>query len=242
MALELPEIINITAQLKKELEGKSIREITLGAKCESIIRQGMCNLDARKDQIINTQVKSVTSRGKWIFIEFGNEKFLLFGEVVGKLMLFDKNDYPGNFHVKFVFDDDSVLIFMSTLYAFVEIFDMDEITAHKYAGNIGISPGNKKFTYGLFCKVLSNNQNDSLKAMLVKQGEMSGLGNGYINDILYDSSLHPKRKVNTLSENERKRLYDSITGVIKDAIAKKGCMAECDIYGSNGGYERKMDK
>lgn len=79
MGLELPEIINLSKQMEITFKGKTISDIILGERCQSIIKQGMCNLNKRKDEVLNSPIKSIEPHGKWIFIEFENEIFLLLG-------------------------------------------------------------------------------------------------------------------------------------------------------------------
>jgi formamidopyrimidine-DNA glycosylase len=241
MALELPEILNITSQMKKELIDKTICKIMIGDKCGSIIKQGMCNLDTRKDEIIGTPVKSVNSKGKWIFIEFKNSIYLLFGEIVGKILFCKKNDESKPYHLKFIFNDESIMILQSSLYAFALVLGKKEIDKHEYADNIGISPDDKDFTFEYFKGVLSANQNISVKSVLLKQDEISGLGNGYINDILYESFLHPKKKAGELKEKNIKELFDAVVRITDKSIKNKGANNEFDFYGMNGNYTRIMD-
>jgi formamidopyrimidine-DNA glycosylase len=84
MGLELPEILNISKQLNSTVKGKTINDVALGSRCASLVKLGMCNLDKRKDEIINRTVNSVQAKGKWIFLEFNNDRLVLLGELIGK--------------------------------------------------------------------------------------------------------------------------------------------------------------
>ncbi|UCH14788.1 MAG: hypothetical protein JSV22_02205 [Bacteroidales bacterium] len=243
MGLELPEVLNISKQMDHTVRGKTIKNVLLGDRCSGIIKLGMCNLDRRKDEIVNSTVSSIEARGKWIFLEFNNGKFLLLGELIGKLLYHkDESEIPEVYHVLFEFDDNTSLSFQSSLYGFLEIDDPEQLEEHKYAGNIGISPDDKKFTYSYFKNVLLRNEKKPVKALLGLQTDISGLGNVYINDILYEAKLHPKRKAVELEESEQNKLYETVVEITKSAIELKGSTQEVDLFGKPGRYIRIMDK
>lgn len=243
MGLELPEILNISKQMDSTVLGKTINSVLLTNRCSGIIKLGMCNLDRRKDEIVNSTINSIQAKGKWIFLKFSNDKFLLLGELIGKLLYHkDESEIPEIYHVLFKFDDNTSLTFQSSLYGFLEIDDTEQLKVHKYAGNIGISPDDKNFTYSYFKSVLLRNEKKPVKALLGLQSEISGLGNVYINDILYEAKLHPKKKVAELKENEQNTLYKTVVEISKSAIELKGSTQEVDLFGKPGKYIRIMDK
>ena len=243
MGLELPEIINLSQQMDKTLKNKIIKEINLDERSKSLIKQGMCNLDRRGDEILNSPIKSIKSRGKWIFIEFNNEKYLILGEVIGKFQYYpDLSDLPSKYHVIFEFEDKSALTFQSSLYAFIMALSLEEIENHKYAGNIGPSPLDKEFTYPYFLKFLSKYENRAIKGVLNLQSEISGLGNAYINDILYHAKIHPKAKVSSLKDSQRRNLYDTIMERMNSATKLGGSVKEYNLFGEKGGYTRLADQ
>ena len=243
MGLELPEILNISKQLDSTVKDKTINNVGLGSRCSGLIKLGMCNLDKRKDEIVNATINSVQTKGKWIFLEFNNDRFLMLGELIGKL-LYHRNDseLPKNYHVLFEFDDNTSLSFQSSLYGFLEIVTPEQLKMHKYAGNIGISPDDKNFTWLYFTDVLSGKENRPVKSLLGLQSDISGLGNVYINDILYEAKLHPKKKAAELADYEKKKVYKTITDIINSAIELKGSTQEVDLFGQPGKYIRIMDK
>ncbi len=243
MGLELPEILNLYKQMDKTIKEKVIIEIKLGKRCKGIIKQGMCNLDKRKDEILNSPLKSLKTRGKWIFLEFENEKFLLLGEIIGKFQYYeDANEIPDNYHILFKFKDQTALTFQSSLYAFITVADPEELKNHKYAGNIGPSPLDKEFTYEYFKNILNNYKNRGIKGVLNIQSEIAGLGNAYINDILFQAKIHPKAKVSTLNHAKIKELYDIIIKTMKSAVQAGGSVKEYDLYEKTGDYVRITDQ
>jgi formamidopyrimidine-DNA glycosylase len=69
---------------------------------------------------------------------------------------------------------------------------------------------------------------------------INGIGNGYLQDILYKAKIHPARKIPTLKSNERQQLYTSIQITLAEAVSQ-GCREdERDLYDHPGGYHRLM--
>jgi formamidopyrimidine-DNA glycosylase len=69
---------------------------------------------------------------------------------------------------------------------------------------------------------------------------LSGLQNGYFQDILFCAGILPSRKISGLSEQEKKKLHHCIVSVIKEAVELGGNSEDVDIYNTPGHYQRKM--
>lgn len=243
MGLELPEIVNLSKQMENTLKDRTLTEIILTDGSKGIIKLGMCNLDKRKGEILNSPIKSIKTRGKWIFLKFENGKFLLLGEIIGKFRYYqDENEIPDDYHILFKFKDNEALTFKSSLYAFLVVADRDELDNHKYAGNIGPSPLDKEFTFSYCTDFLNKYKNRGIKGVLNLQSEIAGLGNAYINDILYQARIHPKAKVSTLNDTKIKNLYHVIIETMNLAVESGGSSKEYDLFGETGKYVRIGDQ
>ena len=76
-----------------------------------------------------------------------------------------------------------------------------------------------------------------LKAVLATEQRIPGLGNGCLQNILWAAQLHPRRKLNTLSEAEINGLYESVKDTLKAMTAAGGRSTENDLLGQPGGYQ-----
>ena len=90
--------------------------------------------------------------------------------------------------------------------------DIDEIVGH-----IGIEPLSNKFTFTKFQKMLEK-RTGMVKPLLLNQRFIAGIGNYLADEILFRSSIHPMRKANTLTKNEKKKLHRDIRHIIKKSI------------------------
>lgn len=115
----------------------------------------------------------------------------------------------------------------------------EELESQRYPGKLGLSPADEKeFTFENFSKILEQGNKKIVKYVLLEQAKIAGIGNGYLQDILFKAKIHPKKKVSDISENEKKNLYNAIKGTLNDAIRLGGSKLEYDLYNKPGGYER----
>jgi formamidopyrimidine-DNA glycosylase len=86
-----------------------------------------------------------------------------------------------------------------------------------------------------------------IKPLLLDQKVVSGIGNIYVDEILYDARLHPRRKANTLSEGEWKALYDAIRSNLAAGVEHRGTTVRLfrdvlDRPGEHQNYLRVFEK
>ena len=110
------------------------------------------------------------------------------------LHLINGDSLPPKYHFLFKIDDDSNLIFQSSLYAFLLVSDTEEKKLHRYAGNIGPSPNETEFTHEYFLDLISQNIKKPIKALLNLQDQISGIGM-YILTIYYLKQKYTQNKV-----------------------------------------------
>jgi formamidopyrimidine-DNA glycosylase len=240
MAFELPEAFTVAHQMDGEIKGKTIARLQLSEASASLIRQGFINLD--KVDLADRTVVSVISQGKWIFINLQPEFFLLFAlETGGKLLYYpEATSIPTKYHVKLEFMDGSCVIEAITGWGWAKAFNPQELALQRYPGRLGPSPDSAQFTFPYFCQVLDTSPKKNVKFILIQQNQIAGLGNGYLQDILFKAKIHPARKASETSDQERLNLYRAIREVIGEAIRLGGSQFEVDLFNHPGGYHRLM--
>lgn len=82
----------------------------------------------------------------------------------------------------------------------------------------------------------------SVKAFLATEQRIPGLGNGVLQDILYCAGIHPKRKIDSLSADEKAALFGEIKAVLSKMESSGGRDTEKDLYGNMGGYKTRLSK
>lgn len=79
-------------------------------------------------------------------------------------------------------------------------------------------------------------QKKSAKAFLATEQTFPGLGNGVLQDILYNARIHPKTKVNTLTDEQKENLFCCVKNTMQEMYDRKGRNTETDLFGKSGEY------
>lgn len=243
MAFEIPEAITVARQLDAELKGKTINDVRLSAACVSLIKQGFINLHTVR--LTGRKVDSITALGKWINIRLEPELYLLFALETGGKILFHSNQtsLPDKYHVRLDFDDWSYLTEQITGWGWAKGMLSEELETCRYPGRPGLSPLDETaFTFPAFACILAEDGRKIVRQVLLDQTKIAGIGNGYLQDILFKASIHPKRKSASLDESERRALYQAVRAVLGEAVRLGGCEFAVDLYDKPGRYHRLMSE
>jgi formamidopyrimidine-DNA glycosylase len=245
MGLELPEVLTLTEQMNKELKGKRIANAVL-KNYDSLLKMGFIKpkpkeLEAR---LINKTIRSVNGDGKWLFIQLKPEMKLVLGEILGKILYHSSNDtIPPKYNLLLEFEDNTYLTVIINFYGFIMAVNDNELKQLKYPGKLGLSPlDDKKFTFKKFNDILNESEKEIIKAVLLDQRRIAGIGNSYLQDILFRAKIHPKRKAADIDAEERKVLFNAITKTLKKALHLGGRDNEFDLYNKPGEYKPILDK
>lgn len=156
-----------------------------------------------------------------------------------------KEKLPKRHQLLIEFEDSSVITATVQMYGGICCFNEGDYDNKYYLiAKKKPSPLTKDFSSDYFKELVENEsmQNKSAKAFLATEQRIPGLGNGVLQDILYNAKIHPKRKVKTFSQKEQETLYDSIKSTLLEITLKGGRDTEKDLFGSPGGYKTKLSK
>lgn len=106
----------------------------------------------------------------------------------------------------------------------------DELESEPNTKDIAIDPFDERFTFDYFSSLLKGRKTQ-IKAFLMNQKNVSGIGNMYMHDILFKAGLHPQKKISDMDEAEIKQLYVSITGILNLSREKGAFAYESDFFG-----------
>jgi len=100
------------------------------------------------------------------------------------------------------------------------------------------------FTQEYFLSLINNEdvQKKSVKAFLATDQTIPGLGNGVLQDILYNARIHPKTKINNISFSKREDLYCCIVDTLGEMYRLNGRNTETDLLGRKGNYVPSLSK
>ncbi|MBC7331121.1 MAG: DNA-formamidopyrimidine glycosylase [Synergistetes bacterium] len=229
---ELPEVEVLRRKLKRLLEGSKIEEVKI---YDDSRLKGV-----RAELIVGDTVLDVGRRGKHLYLELSSGSKLVFHlRLKGKLVYgLDSGDLK-NPWIEIKFDTGNSLFFgdprrMATLDL---VKDLNEIKA---IANMGPEPLSEDFSFDFFKEGLSKSSK-TVKAILMDQSFIAGIGNVYADEILFRAGIHPERKAKTLSPSELERLYLSVKDVLKEALNHKGMSEYTSLFPDDeevGGFDK----
>jgi formamidopyrimidine-DNA glycosylase len=125
----------------------------------------------------------------------------------------------------------------------IETYYVDEIPDIEKPEKYGPDILDRNISYSRWCRALeSKSVKRKLHVILLDQETIAGIGNYLKSEILYHSRLHPMRTVDSLTDKECRRLYNSSMLLIREAYNCKGLTISDYLtpYGERGTYEPKV--
>lgn len=241
--IELPEAVNLAKQLTETIKGKKIKEVIAGYSPHKFAWYHGDPADYNARLQAKTIGAAVSYGG---LVEIAADDFmLLFGDGVA-LRFHDKDAKRPSKHQLFVeFEDTSALSASVQMYGGMWCFREGEFDNPYYdVAREKPSPLSNDFDQEYFSSMIDSSdvQNLSAKAFLATEQRIPGLGNGALQDILYNAGIHPKRKVETLGDDEKESFFNSVKSTLKEMTEKGGRDTEKDLFGEPGGYLTKLSK
>ncbi len=226
---EIPEIASRASEMNKELSGKTIRSV-------EILQPKSLNIaaDEFSRSVEGAKIESVNHRGKWIMMRTNRGWLLINLGMGGEILLTSRETMPAKYRLVFDFSDQTCLAINFWWFGYVHFCELDQLDTHPMISKLG--PNVLDLTESEFTDLLRP-QKGKIKAFLLDQSKVAGIGNAYIHDILFLARLHPLRMIASLSENELHNLYLAIQDGLRPSLAKGGAFYETDLYGQKGGFQ-----
>ena len=221
---ELPEVETVKNELMPVI-GRRISGAELLWE-RTLLRPSPAEFQQR---IAGRKIEGISRRGKYlIFALDSSESLIIHLRMTGSLIL-GSGEPPKYTRVIILLDDGSSIFFRDP-----RKFGKIQLVADKYSiiGKLGPEPLEAGFTPELFTRMLKKKK-APLKAVLLDQSFIAGIGNMYADEALFCAGIHPMRAADSLSDEEAERLHRAIIKVLLAAIAGKG--ASVDTYYRPGG-------
>jgi len=241
--IELPEAIALSKQLNTVLNNKIISKVT-AAHTKHKFAWYHRDPKGYAKILQNNKINGAQSYGGIIEIKT-NRATLLFSDGVNLRYFKDNSFTPEKHQLLLEFKDGSVLCASVQMYGGLICFPGKEYDNKYYeVAKEKPSPLSKEFDKKYFHTILSEgkSRNLSLKALLATEQRIPGLGNGVLQDILFNAKLHPKQKIDTLSKEQIAGLIKSIKTTLKEMVKGNGRNTEKNLSGQPGKYITKLSK
>jgi len=248
---ELPEVEVVKRSLENLIVNSTIRDIKINdANLRYKVKKHEIN------QIIGLKIIKIKRRSKYLLFFFNKDVIMICHlGMTGKFFFIDskKNKSKTSFyynindskdtkhnHIIFNFKNRSKLIYNDVRkFGFIKFDLLKKFTKNPHLKMLGPEPLGKKFNFEYFKNYLKG-KNRIIKNILMDQKFVSGLGNIYVNEILFNSKIMPTRNVRKLKDFELKKILSNTRKILNKAIKLGGSSIKnfSNSAGKSGSFQQ----
>ncbi len=258
---ELPEVTTTVTGLNEVLVGLSITDVwtdyyirTANKRTDTIKNKKY--FEKFKREVVGTKFNNAERRGKNVLIHLsGNKTILIHMKMTGHL-LYGKytlsptgvwkseekllsDSFNQFIHLIFTLSNGKHLAFSDMRkFAKVILFETSKRADVVDLAGLGPEPLDD-LPFPTFTSKLNTKKSGKIKSVLMDQSVIAGVGNIYSDEILWASSVHPERRVSSLTASERKKIWAAMKKILVAGINLGGdSMSDYrNIHGERGGFQ-----
>ncbi len=211
---EIAEVETVRNTLKKKILHKKIKEVNI--LYDKIIES---DINEFKKILIGNEFVDIKRKGKWLIFELNNYYLISHLRMEGKYFIKNHNDkIEPHEHVIITFNDNQDLRYHDTRkFGKMKLIKNEDIINCEEIKKQGLEPGDIKLT-GKYLLEKFKSKRLPIKTTLLDQSIISGLGNIYVDEVLYKSNIYPLKNTNKITLDEANKICDSSNIIIKKAI------------------------
>jgi formamidopyrimidine-DNA glycosylase len=231
---ELPEVETIRRHLAPHVEGRRLDAL-------EILDPRWCRPLAPSELAAATDgrvVERLSRRGKYLVWELSGDVFLLLHLRMTGTLLLDPPGAPPHARVWFRLGEHALAFVDPRRFGTGELAVGPEALEAFFAARLGLEPLDDGFT-AAHLHALARTCRAPVKAFLLDQKRIAGVGNIYADEALYRARIHPLRPANRLTRGQSGALRDAVVASLRDGIAAEGATIDDfrDPYGARGAFQ-----
>ncbi|MDQ3936118.1 MAG: bifunctional DNA-formamidopyrimidine glycosylase/DNA-(apurinic or apyrimidinic site) lyase [Actinomycetota bacterium] len=233
---ELPEVETIRRHLAPVAEGRVLRSL-------EILDPRWCEPAAPAELAAAVEgrvVERLARRGKWLIFELAEEIHLVMHlRMTGNLILADEAPYT---RVRMTLDSGEAILFTDPRrFGTGVVLLGDDARDDYFLTRAGVEPLSPEFTADVL-REHARGRRQPVKAFLLTQERVAGVGNIYADEALFRARIHPLRPVGTLRRPQLEALHQAVIESLQAGIDAKG--ASIDDFrnpdGSKGAFQDRF--
>lgn len=236
---ELPEVETVVRELRPRLVGRTI--VSISASRRQLRRPWL----PRWSRVVRgSRVASVTRRGKWIICRLHNDLHMVLHLGMTGQLTVTPSTAPRQSHTHLVFQlnaNDEQLRFRDIRRFGCASLFRDSVAVEKFFDQSRLGPEPFELDPAYWRRRLAETRR-CLKAVLLDQSVVAGVGNIYADEALFEARLHPALLGQRVKPMQAERLRSAIVVVLRRAIEKRGSSIRNYVGGTGreGEYQREF--
>ncbi len=238
---ELPEVETVVRDLRGAVVGRRVSRV-------DVLHPGVIRFplpEAFAAGLTGARFESVDRVGKFMFclLDTGDELVVHLG-MTGHVLVVDDPSLPlaPHTHVRALLDDGRELRYDDARrFGRVLLGTREGLRAARVLPVLGVDPLTASFTFAHLDSLLRGTTR-VLKAALLDQGGIAGLGNIYVDEVCHLAGVRPTRRCHRLTRRERQAIYDAIPVILHKAIAARGSSIDDyrDVWNAQGSMQERL--
>jgi formamidopyrimidine-DNA glycosylase len=216
---ELPEVENVKIGLQSIISAEIMQVFNSNHKLR-------CQSNISLQQLKNKKIISIQRRGRYLLIYLSDNYLLLIHlGMTGNLVIKDNFYHHKHLHFACLLEKEQQKFWLEfsdiRRFGFLDLFYQHDLMKHKFLQNLGPEPLDKNFNAKYLLQKL-NNKNINIKTCLMDNKIVVGIGNIYVNEILFASKILPTTIAKILTIRQVQILVKNIKIILQQAIKNKG--------------------
>jgi formamidopyrimidine-DNA glycosylase len=235
---ELPEVETIRRQLAPHLQGRTLLDVEILDWRWTRPQDPATVADALRGQL----VQRVGRAGKYLVWELSDERFLLVHLRMTGALLFDPEADPLHTRVRMRLDGGHRLIYVDPRRFGTGHLLLGEAARDAYlAERLGVEPMTPEFTTD-HLRTIARGRTAPVKAFVLDQRRIAGVGNIYADEALFRAGIHPLRAAGALTRPQLDALRDGIEQALAEGIEAKGATIDDfrHVDGARGSFQDRF--
>ena len=233
---ELPEVTVISDDIRSLAGGRKVLRA-------GVFRADVTNVEAEEftSRLVGRTLRGTGRRGKITLLDFGDVVGVVHLVISGRVLRLPAWTEPDKINTAVLeFEGGFVLAFTRLWLGYFHLYEPGEVDGHPLISRLGPDPFADGFTPEYLTDVFRRKA--SVKGLLLDQSVVAGLGNIYVDEVLFAAGVHPARKANTLGGEEIRKVHTATRDILRRAIGLRGTTFDSyhDAFGETGKFQHQL--
>jgi formamidopyrimidine-DNA glycosylase len=236
---ELPEVTVISEDVAALARGSEVLRA-------GVFRPDVTNVEPGEfgRRLVGRTLERTGRRGKIIVLDFGDVVGLVHLVISGRVLRLPEWSEPDRMNTAVLeFEGDGeplVLAFTRLWLGYFDLYEPGEEVNHPLISRLGPDPFSEDFSLEYLASAF--NRKVSVKGLLLDQSVVAGLGNIYVDEVLFAAGVHPTRKAHTLEREELQKVHAATRDILRRAIELRGTTFDSyhDAFGETGKFQHQL--
>ncbi len=233
---ELPEVTVISEDVGYLAGGREVLRA-------GVFRPDVTNVEPEEftRRLVGRTLRGTGRRGKITLLDFGDVVGVIHLVISGRVLRLQAWREPDKIHTAVLeFEGGLVLAFTRLWLGYFNLYEPGTEEEHPLISRLGPEPLSGDFTSEYLAEQFARRA--TVKGLLLDQSVVAGLGNIYVDEVLFAAGVHPARKADTLSEQEIAAIHAATRDILGRAIEARGTTFDSyhDAFGESGSFQHDL--